>query len=136
MRRMPNEKRYFKIGEIMGEAVKLARQDPKFAAAKQQCVLENDGVCISTRFDEVRLCSFDVIGYPVYGSCEGIYGDIFFYGEWMPQHEEKPLHSKVRVYLMKTLSTSKEAYLGMGDMVNLICYYANEFIATHWNRFD
>lgn len=57
------DKRYFRIGEIMGEAVKLARQDPRFTAADQNCALENDGVCITTRFDEVRLCSFDVIGY-------------------------------------------------------------------------
>ena len=132
---MSEDKRYFRIGEIMGEAVNLARHDPRFAAAEQNCALENDGICITTRFDEVRLCSFDVIGYPVYGSCEGIYGDIYFYGEWMPQQEMEPLHSKVRVYVMKTLSTSKEAYLGMGEMVNLICYYANEFIATHLNRF-
>lgn len=136
MRCMSDEKRYFKIAEIMEAAVKMARQDPSFAAAEQCCTLENAGISVTTRFDEVRLYSFDVIGYPIYGSCEGIYGDIFFYGEWMPQHEEKPFHSKVRVYLMKTLSTSKEAYLGMGEMVNLICYYANEFIATHLSRFD
>lgn len=98
---MSEDKRYFRIGEIMGEAVNLARQDPRFAAAEQNCALENDGICITTRFDEVRLCSFDVIGYPVYGSCEGIYGDIYFYGEWMPQQEREPLHSKVRVYVMK-----------------------------------
>lgn len=76
MRCVSEDKRYFRIGEIMGEAVNLARQDPRFAAAEQNCALENDGICITTRFDEVRLCSFDVIGYPVYGSCEGIYGDI------------------------------------------------------------
>ena len=45
---MSEDKRYFRIGEIMGEAVKLARQDPRFAAAEQNCALENDGIWSST----------------------------------------------------------------------------------------
>ena len=29
-----------------------------------------------------------------------------------------------------------DEYLAVGMLVNLICYYANEFVATHLDRFD
>ena len=44
--------------------------------------------------------------------------------------------SRARVYVLKTLKQDKESYLAVGMLVNLICYYANEFVATHLDRFD
>ena len=70
-----------------------------------------------------------------YGSSEGIYGDIFLYGNWSKERDD-PFKSRARVYVLKTLKQDKESYLAVGMLVNLICYYANEFVATHLDRFD
>lgn len=42
----------------------------------------------------------------------------------------------MNVYTLKTLETSKDAYLAMGELVTLICYYANEYVGAHLDRFD
>lgn len=64
-----------------------------------------------------------------------IYGDIFLYGNWSKERDD-PFKSRARVYVLKTLKQDKESYLAVGMLVNLICYYANEFVATHLDRFD
>lgn len=60
---------------------------------------------------------------------------IFLYGNWSKERDD-PFKSRARVYVLKTLKQDKESYLAVGMLVNLICYYANEFVATHLDRFD
>ena len=87
------------------------------------------------KYDKLYRCEFDVVGEVTYGSSEGIYGDIFLYGNWSKERDD-PFKSRARVYVLKTLKQDKESYLAVGMLVNLICYYANEFVATHLDRFD
>lgn len=129
-------KQYFTAREVLESAVKLARTDPRFEAAETDCPLDYDMVCSSVGDDKLQYCDFDVIGYIAYGTSEGIYGDLFLYGSWNEQTAQERSHSKLRVYVLKTLDCGKEAYLAMGTMVNLICFYANEFVRTHLDRFD
>ena len=131
-----NEKRYLSVSDVMESAVKLARTDPRFAEAEKNCPLDYDLLCSSVKYDKLHCCDFDVIGDVVYGSSEGIYGDIYLYGSWNKDMKDEPFRSRMRVYSLKTLEASKEAYIGMGMLVTLICYYANEFIRTHLDRFD
>ena len=60
---------------------------------------------------------------------------IFLHGNWSKERDD-PFKSRARVYVLKTLKQDKESYLAVGMLVNLICYYANEFVATHLDRFD
>ncbi len=133
---MDNQKKYLRVTEIMEAAAKKAQEDPLFQEAEKECVLDYHQVDFLNSLDEVRLCSFNVIGHPEYGGSEGIYGTIQFFGEWVPQHSDNCCRSRVNVYTLKTLSESKDAFLGMGLMVNMICYYANQFINDHIERFD
>ena len=133
---MDNQKKYLRVTEIMEAAAKKAQEDPLFQEAEKECVLDYHQVDFLNSLDEVRLCSFNVIGHPEYGGSEGIYGTIQSFGEWVPQHSDNCCRSRVNVYTLKTLSESKDAFLGMGLMVNLICYYANQFINDHIERFD
>lgn len=72
--------------------------------------------------------AFSVIGNVEYGSNEGIYGTIGMFGNWDTISVPKMF---CPAYTLKTLDTSKEAYLKLGLIVNLICYYANRFIDDH-----
>ena len=71
---MENQKKYLRVKDIMEAAVKKAQEDPLFQEAEKECVLDYHQLCFTTRFDEVKLCSFNVIGHPEYGGSEGIYG--------------------------------------------------------------
>ena len=97
--------------------------------------LDYDLLCSTCKYDKLYRCEFDVVGEVTYGSSEGIYGDIFLYGNWSKERDD-PFKSRARVYVLKTLKQDKESYLAVGMLVNLICYYANEFVATHLDRFD
>ena len=130
-----NEKRYFSVSDVMEPAVKLARTDPRFAEAEKNCPLDYDLLCSTCKYDKLYRCEFDVVGEVTYGGSEGIYGDIFLYGNWSKERDD-PFKSRARVYVLKTLKQDKESYLAVGMLVNLICYYANEFVATHLDRFD
>ena len=99
------------------------------------CELDYDLLCSTCKYDKLYRCEFDVVGEVTYGSSEGIYGDIFLYGNWSKERDD-PFKSRARVYVLKTLKQDKESYLAVGMLVNLICYYANEFVATHLDRFD
>lgn len=133
---MSELKKYFRVEDIMEAAVKRAQNDPLYQESEKNCCLDYHLLCHSNRFDEVKLCSFNVIGYTDYGGSEGIYGTIQFFGEWVPQHRENPMLGRMNVYTLKTLREDKKAYLSMGMLVNLICYYANQFIAEHLYAFD
>ena len=83
---MENQKKYLRVKDIMEAAVKTAQEDPLFQEAEKECVLDYHQLCFTTRFDEVKLCSFNVIGHPEYGGSEGIYGTIQFFGECRSMH--------------------------------------------------
>jgi len=131
-----HEKKYFAVEEIFKAAVDLARTDPKFAEAEKDCALDYDMVCSSIRGEKLTRCEFEVIGITNYGTSEGIYGDLYLYGSWNEQTMQERGNQHRRVYVLKTLECNKDAYLAMGTMVSLICYYANEFVGAHLNRFD
>ena len=120
----------------MEAAAKKAQEDPLFQEAEKECVLDYHQVDFLNSLDEVRLCSFNVIGHTEYGTSEGIYGEIEFYGVWLPDHRSFHSPVKLSVYTLKTLSESKEAFIRMGTLVNLICYYAIQFINANIDRFD
>ena len=84
----------------------------------------------------LKRMDFDVIGYVVYGSSEGIYGNLYVFGDWLPDGEQAFFGSRMSVYTLKTLREDKEAYLAMGAMVTLLSYYANKVVAENMERFD
>ena len=150
---MADEKRYFSVKDMFeqagiesqilnlpagipdSQAVTRAKTDPRYEEYSKICELDYDLLCSTCKYDKLYRCEFDVVGEVTYGSSEGIYGDIFLYGNWSKERDD-PFKSRARVYVLKTLKQDKESYLAVGMLVNLICYYANEFVATHLDRFD
>lgn len=132
---MAEGKRYFTVKEILEPAVELAKTDPRYEEYSKICELDYDLLCSTCKYDKLYRCDFNVVGEVSYGGSEGIYGDIFLYGNWSKE-QDNPFRSRVRVYVLKTLKDDKESYLAIGMLVNLICYYANEFVNTHLDRFD
>lgn len=135
MKRMTEGKRYFTIKEVLEPAVELAKTDPRYEEYSKICELDYDLLCSTCKYDKLYRCDFNVVGEVSYGGSEGIYGDIFLYGNWS-EDQNSPIRSRFRVYVLKTLKDDKESYLAIGMLVNLICYYANEFVNTHLDRFD
>ena len=132
---MADGKRYFTVKEVLEPAVELAKTDPRYEEYSKICELDYDLLCSTCKYDKLYRCDFNVVGEVSYGGSEGIYGDIFLYGNWSKE-QDNPFRSRVRVYVLKTLKDDKESYLAIGMLVNLICYYANEFVNTHLDRFD
>lgn len=132
---MAEGKRYFTVKEVLEPAVELAKTDPRYEEYSKICELDYDLLCSTCKYDKLYRCDFNVVGEVSYGGSEGIYGDIFLYGNWSKE-QDNPFRSRVRVYVLKTLKDDKESYLAIGMLVNLICYYANEFVNTHLDRFD
>lgn len=135
---MKSEKqRYFTVKEIMEAVAEQTKADPKYQDAASRCELDYDMTSPMTENETLELCSFDVVGQVAYGNSEGIYGDIEVYGVWKhAQVEGKVFRNRMNVYTFKTLETSKEAYLAMGELVTLISYYATEYVGAHLDRFD
>lgn len=132
---MAEGKRYFTVKEVLEPAVELAKTDLRYEECSKICELDYDLLCSTCKYDKLYRCDFSVVGEVSYGGSEGIYGDIFLYGNWSKE-QDNPFRSRVRVYVLKTLKDDKESYLAIGMLVNLICYYANEFVNTHLDRFD
>ena len=131
------KKRYFTVKEIMDAVMEQAKADPMYQDAEKRCELDYDITSCMTEKETLELCSFDVIGHVAYGGSEGIYGGIELVGAWKHSQEEAhTFHCRMNVYTLKTLETSKDAYLAMGELVTLICYYANEYVGAHLDRFD
>lgn len=132
-------RKYFTIQELMEKAVELAKEDPLYEAAAQDACLDY-GIVSSRENPEkcqLKLRDFDVVSQVVFGSCEGIYASIQFLGTWRPgQENERFFKGITHVYTLKSLETSKEAYLGMGALANLITYYANQIVGDNLDRFD
>ena len=135
MKRMTEGKRYFTIKEVLEPAVELAKTDPRYEEYSKICELDYELLCSTCKYDKLYRCDFNVVGEVSYGGSEGIYGDIFLYGNWS-EDQNGPIRSRFRVYVLKTLKDDKESYLAIGMLVNLICYYANEFVNTHLDRFN
>lgn len=132
---MAEGKRYLTVKEVLEPAVELAKTDPRYEEYSKICELDYDLLCSTCKYDKLYRCDFNVVGEVSYGGSEGIYGDIFLYGNWS-EDQSNPFRSRVRVYVLKTLKHDKESYPAIGMLVNLICYYANEFVNTHLDRFD
>lgn len=133
---MENQKKYFRVKDIMIEAVKMAQEDPTFQVVEKNCPLDYHHLLYLTEEYEVKLSCFNVVGCTEYSSNSGIRGVIQFFGQWLPEHITQYYKQTADVYMLETLSQSKDAYLRMGVLVNLICYYANQFIREHADRFD
>lgn len=135
MKTMAEGKQYFTVKDVFDATVKLAKADPYFEQYNKICVLDYDLILRDCEDGTLYRAEFGVLGDVSYGESEGIYGDIFLYGNWSKERDD-PFKSRARVYVLKTLKQDKESYLAVGMLVNLICYYANEFVATHLDRFD
>ena len=122
MKTMAEGKQYFTVKDVFDATVKLAKADPYFEQYNKICVLDYGA-------------EFGVLGDVSYGESEGIYGDIYLYGSWSKDQNDFR-RNRARVYVLKTLNCDKESYLAIGMLVNLICYYANEFISKHMDHFD
>ena len=116
------------VKDIVDRAVKDAKADAAFALAEKKCPLDYDIYSYGREVEVVNRDSFYAIGSVVYGGSEGIYGEIYFMGTWNEQLSDIKYKNSMEVYTLKTLDCTKDAYLGLGMMVNLICYYINERI--------
>lgn len=129
-------KKHMTIKELMGLAVERARKDPLFAEAEKLCELDYDSIAYGPEETELCRCEFDVISYAAFGGSEGIYGTVQLQGCWAPAGAGMIWNSRISAYTLKTLSTSKEAYIGISMMGNLIAYHATDIIMENLKRFD
>lgn len=132
---MAEAKRYCTVKEVLEAAVQLAKEDPRYEEYSRICELDYDILCSTCMHDKLCRCDFDVVGEVSYGGSEGIYGDIFLHGNWSHDQSD-PMQRRACVYVLKTLKDDKDSYLAIGMLVNLICYYAIEFVNAHLDRFD
>lgn len=130
MKTMAEGKQYFTVKDVFDATVKLAKADPYFEQYNKICVLDYDLILRDCEDGTLYRAEFGVLGDVSYGESEGIYGDIYLYGSWSKDQNDFR-RNRARVYVLKTLNCDKESYLAIGMLVNLICYYANEFI-TDW----
>lgn len=132
---MAEGKQYFTVKDVFDAAVKLAKADPYFEQYNKICVLDYDLILRDCEDGTLYRAEFGVLGDVSYGESEGIYGDIYLYGSWSKDQNDFR-RNRTRVYVLKTLNCDKASYLAIGMLVNLICYYANEFISKHMDHFD
>ena len=132
--RKADEKDSLSVKDIVDQAVSDAKADAEFANAEKKCPLDYDIYPCSCEVKEINTNSFSAVGYVNYGGSEGIYGEIYFMGTWNDQLPDLMRRNTMGVYTLKTLDCNKEAYLGMGMMVNLICYYINERIGQVFSQ--
>lgn len=135
MKTMAEGKQYFTVEDVFDATVKLAKADPYFEQYNKICVLDYDLILRDCEDGTLYRAEFGVLGDVSYGESEGIYGDIYLYGSWSKDQNDFR-RNRARVYVLKTLNCDKESYLAIGMLVNLICYYANEFISKHMDHFD
>ena len=129
-----DDKNSFTVKDIVDQAVADAKADAEFANAGKNCPLDYDIYPCSCEVKEINTNNFSAVGYVNYGGSEGIYGEIYFMGIWNDQLSDLMRRNTMGVYTLKTLDCNKEAYLGMGMMVNLICYYINERIGQDFSQ--
>lgn len=130
------KKKPFNVQELVMAAISRAAEDPIYQDALERCPLEYSTVPTAAEKDEVQLCSFDTIGHSEYGSNEGIYGVIEFRGIWNKAQKDGNSPKAKEVFVAKTLSTEKDAYLRMAMLMALISYHLDEFVKENLDRFD
>lgn len=133
---MEKKKKYLTTHELVMAAIQRASEDPLYQDALKSCSLEYSMVPTAAEKYEIRLCNFDTIGHAEYGSNEGIYGIIEFRGYWTASQMDGNGPRTKEVFVAKTLSTSKDAYLGMAMLMALICFHLDEYAKENINRFD
>lgn len=122
------KRRLLTVKDIVDQAVCEAKADSAFVEAEKSCPLDYDIYPYDCEVEEINSDNFHAVGCVNYGGSEGIYGEVYFMGTWHDQLSDLKYRNTMGVYTLKTLDCNKEAYLGMGMMVNLICYYINERI--------
>ncbi len=127
---------YFTVQELMDRTCELAKQDARYPGTERACELDYQQVSALAGGHLLKRMDFDVVGTVVYGSSEGIYGNLYVRGDWLPDGEQAFHGSQMSVYTLKTLREDKEAYLAMGALVTLLSYYANRVVAENMDRFD
>lgn len=132
---MDENKRFYTMEDVMKTAVEGARAESLYEVNSKICDLENAQVNCFCKDDELYRGDFEVVGDVSYGTEETILGSIYFQGNWTAD-EDFPLRNRLCSYRLMTHKLTKESYLAMGMLVNLICYYANEFVNKHPERFD
>ena len=130
------KRNYFTVREFMDRTLDLAKQDEKYPELEEACALDYQMVSHGTDDKQLKRMDFDVIGFPEYGTSEGIYSFLCVRGEWLPSEEQHIYGQTMPVYTLKTLREGKDAYIAMGAMATLLCYYANKVIADNMDRFD
>ena len=105
---MADEKSYFSVKDVFEQAVTLAKTDPRYEEYSKICELDYDLLCSTCKYDKLYRCEFDVVGEVTCGGSEGIYGDIFLYGNWSKERDD-PFKSRARVYVLKTLKQDAAA---------------------------
>lgn len=132
---MAKEKRFYTIADVMKRAVEGAQAESLYEEACKICEPEIAEVNRCCKDDKLYRGDFEVVGDVSYSPGRNVHGRIFFYGNWTAD-EDYPLRNRLCAYQLVTRKSDKESYLAMGMLVNLICFYANEFVKTHLNRFD
>ena len=131
-----NPKQYFTVEQLVNTAVELAKTDPSFQEAEKSVVLDYALVCSATKKTKLTKSLFDVVGELAYGGSEGIYAGINLVGAWDDASYAEKKNCRIAIATLKTLQTDKDAYLALGHMMNVICYYANEVVRNNLSRFD
>jgi len=123
------------VKDIVDQAVRDAKADPAFAEAEKNCPLDYDIYPYNREVEEINTDEFYAVGCVTFGASEGIYGEVYFMGTLHDQLSDLKYRNTMGVYTLKTLDCNKEAYLGMGMMVNLICYFINERIGQVFSQY-
>lgn len=111
------------VGQLALAALEAMEGDPLYQSAIEKCPLEYAATGLIT--PKITSSAFDVVGSTRYGTNEGIVGYASVDGEWSAEN-----HSNPYIVTFKTLRTDKDAYINMGLIVTLFCYYANRIIET------
>lgn len=112
------------VKDLTYSALQAMEADPLYQAAAIKCPLEYTAT--HSAATKITSTSFDVVGNIRYGSNEGIIGYASMDGRWSSEGE-----SSLCIVTFKTLYTDKDAYINMGLIVTLFCYYANKFVEEH-----
>lgn len=112
------------VRDLTCSALQAMQADPLYQAAIEKCPLEYTAP--HSTATKIIATSFDVVGNTRYGSNEGIVGYVTMEGRWSSADE-----ASLCIVSFKTLYADKDAYINMGLIVTLFCYYANKFVEEH-----
>lgn len=99
------------------------------------------GVCTETPTGitpkKYRITSpgFDIIPQICYGSNEGIYIDVFMFGNWDVTLDVNKNH-RMHIGTIKTLGEGKNDMMMMGQLCGVIAYYFRKFVNSRIDEFD